>query len=186
MKKNVLLTPMFRASFPNVFRPKRNDLNGKDEYSVVALFPKGADLSALKAAAEAVCAEKWGADKTKWPANLKSPFRKHEEKTKEGVMPDGYEAGGIFMTLRSTQRPGVVDQNKQEIIDPSGFYAGCYARAAVSVYAYDQKGNRGVSFGLTHLQFMKDGEPFSGRPRVEDAFTPIEGMGGGDAGSVFG
>ena len=41
-------TPKFRVSYPNVFKPRRNELNGKDEYSVVALFKKGEDLSKLK------------------------------------------------------------------------------------------------------------------------------------------
>ena len=44
-------TPEFRVSFPVVFKPKKNDLSGEDEYSIVALFPKGADLTALKNAA---------------------------------------------------------------------------------------------------------------------------------------
>jgi len=35
-----LNTPEFRVAFPQVFTAKKNDLNGKDEYSVVALFPK--------------------------------------------------------------------------------------------------------------------------------------------------
>jgi len=58
-----ILTPKFRVSYPNVFRAKKNDLSGKDEFSVVALFPKGSDLRALQAAAKEVTVEKWGADK---------------------------------------------------------------------------------------------------------------------------
>lgn len=174
------VTPMFRVSYPNVFKAKKNDLNGKDEYSLVALFPKDADLSALKKAAQDAIIEKWGPDKTKWPDKLKSPFRDQGEKAKKDdkgamVLPDGHEAGAIFLTLRSTQRPGLIDQQKQDIIDSSAFYGGCFARASVSVYAYDQKGNRGVGFGLQNVQKMKDGPPFGGRTLAQDDFTPIEG-----------
>lgn len=180
-------TPQFRVSFPNVFKPRRNDLNGKDEFSLMALFEPGTDLTELKAAASAACAKKWGADQTKWPANLKSPFRDQAEKAKDGKLPDGMKAGGIFMTFKSSNRPSVVDQNRQEILEPSKFYAGCYARASVGAYAYDQKGNRGVSFGLNHVQLWKDGEPLSGRPTVESAFTPIATEAGEkkDATSIF-
>lgn len=172
-----IVTPEFRCSYPNVFKPRRNELSGQDEYSVVALFPKGADLSALKKAAQEAIIKKWGADKAKWPANLKSPFRDQNERAKEGSLPSGYETGAIFMNLKSKQRPQVVDQNVQAIIDETEFYAGCYAKASVNAYAYDQKGNRGVSFGLGNIQKVKDGEPLGGRTRAQDDFKAIEGAG---------
>lgn len=186
-------TPNFRASYPQVFKPKKNDLNGKDEYSVVALFPKGADLNALKAAAEAAVVEKWGKDKSKWPQRLKSPFRDQGEKAKnvdgKMVLPAGYEEGAVFLTLKSTQRPGVVDQNVQNILDESQFYAGCWARATVRAYAYDQKGNQGVAFGLQNIQKVRDGDPLGGRTRAEDDFSPVDSgaaeAGTGDATSLF-
>jgi len=177
-------TPTFRVSYPNVFKAKKNDLNGKDEFSVVALFKKGEDLTKLKEAAQKAIVEKWGPDKAKWPANLRTPFRLQEERAKEvdgkRVLPAGHEEGAIFLNLKSSQRPGVVDQNVQDIIDESQFYAGCYARASVNAYAYDQKGNRGVSFGLGNIQKVRDGEPLGNRARPEADFAPIQ-VEGGDA-----
>lgn len=178
MAENVI-TPKFRVSYPNVFAAKKNDLNGKDEYSLVALFAPGEDLSTLKAAAKAAIVEKWGADQSKWPSNLKSPFRDQGEKEKSGVMPDGYVKGATFITLKSNQKPGLVDGNRQAIIDPSAFYAGCYARASVRFFAYDQKGNRGVSCSLQNLQKMGEGESLSGRVSAEAEFSPVEGSGAG-------
>lgn len=172
------LTPYFRVSFPNVFKPKRNDFNGKDEYSLVALFPKGADLSVLKAAAQEAITKKWGADKSKWPSNLRTPFRDQAERAKnvdgKMILPSGHEEGAIFMNLKSTQRPGLIDKDKQEIIDEADFYSGCWARASVNAFAYDQKGNRGVTFGLMNLQKVKDDAPLGKRTRAEDDFSPVE------------
>jgi hypothetical protein len=162
-----IITPKFRVSYPNVFRARKNDLNGKDEYSVVALFAKGTDLSALKAAAGAAAKEKWG---DKLPKNLRSPFRDQGEKEKDGKLPEGHEAGAIFMNFKALQRPGLVDGNRQAIIDENDLYAGCYARAQVRAYAYDQKGNCGVAFGLQNLQKMGEGDPLSSRVKAEDAF----------------
>jgi hypothetical protein len=174
-----VMTPEFRVSYPNVLQPKRNELSGQDEFNVMAIFKKGTNLQVLMAAAQAAIEKKWGADRTKWPKPLKSPFRKHEQKYKEQqdgtkTLPPGFEAGGIFMNFKSRQRPGVVNEDVQPIIDPTEFYAGCYAQATVSAYAYDQKGNRGVAFGLGNIQKVRDGEPFGNRTKPEDDFQPVE------------
>jgi hypothetical protein len=185
-------TPKFRVSYPNVFKPRRNELNGKDEYSVVALFPKGADLSKLVEAAQKAMIAKWGPDKTKWPANIRSPFRKQEERAKnvDGkiILPPGHEEGAIFLNLKSNQAPGVVDQQVQKIINEADFYAGCFAIASVNAFAYDQKGNRGVSFGLGNIQKVSEGEPLGNRAKPEQDFAPIAVEGGtaaADASDLF-
>ena len=176
-------TPEFRVAFPAVFQPKRNDLSKKDEFSVVALFPKGADLSGLEKAAKEALEAKFGADKSKWPGDIakyRSPFRdqgdreKVDKQTGKRTLPQGYEKGSIYLTLRSAQRPGVVDNKMEEIIDTSDFYGGCWARASTNAYAYDQKGNRGVSFGLGNLQKLRDGDAFGNRTKAQDDFTAVE------------
>jgi hypothetical protein len=174
-----VMTPIFRISYPNIFKAKKNDLNGKEEYSCVALFAKGQDLSILKKAAEQALEDKWGKDKSKRPQMLKSPFRDQAERarydaaTGKKVLPSGYEEGAFFITLKSDQRPGVVDQNVQEIVDPSQIFAGCYCRATIRAYAYDAKGNKGVAFGLQNIQFIRNGDPLSGRTRAQDDFSPV-------------
>lgn len=173
-----VMTPVFRVSYPNVLKPKLNKLNNKEEYSVVALFPKGTNLDAMKKAAQAAIVEKWGADQKKWPKNLRTPFRKHEEKVTETddgkkLFPAGMEEGGIFMNLKSKQRPGVVNQKTEDIINESDFYAGCFARATVRCFAYYEAGNAGVSFGLQNIQKVKEGDPLGSRTRAQDDFAPI-------------
>lgn len=182
-----IITPEFRASYCRVFRPKLNDLNQKNEYSVVAIFGPKADLSPLLKAIGAAAAEKFGEDKSKWPKNLRNPVRKNEEREKDGKLPDGYEPGGHFITLKSEQRPGLVDENLQAIIDETKVYSGCYMRAQVRPFAYQQKGNAGVSFGLQNLQFLRDGDPLSGRQKAEDAFEPVAGAAkaGGESSDPF-
>ncbi len=179
------VTPVFRVSYPNVFKAKFNSLSKKEEFSVQALFKKGQNLDGLRAAANAACVKKWGADQAKWP-KLKSPFRDQADRVKDGKLPDGCEEGAIFMTYKSDKAPAIRDAaNVSFITEPSKFYAGCWARASVYAMAYDVNGARGVTFLLNHLQFSHDGESFSGRPSVEDAFEAIEGAGGQDATSVF-
>ncbi len=191
-----ILTPAFRASYVKLLKAEKNNLNGKMEYSVVALFKKGENLDPLKAAALAACEKKWGADKSKWPqknpvtgqGGVRSPFRDQAERgklndeTKQLVLPPGYEAGAIFINLKSEQKPGVVDENVQDIIDSSKLYSGCWLRATVNAFAYEQKGNAGVSFGLNNVQKVGDGDPIGGnRTKATDDFAPIAGAGGAAA-----
>ena len=205
MASNVI-TPEFRVSYPRVFKPEKNDLSGEMEFTVSALFKKGENLSALKKAAEEACEEKWGKDKSKWPKNLKSPFKDQgtrekekevveikngkETKTVKTVMPDGYEKGAMYLNLKSRQKPGLVDQSLNDIIDASEFYGGCYARASVRAMAYDMKVNKGVSFWLQNLQKTRDGESFGGRTAPQDDFEPIAAAGAeastGESDDIFG
>lgn len=191
-----ILTPKFRVSYPNVFEPKYNELSKRNEFSIVALFPKGADLSILRQAAAKALKEKFPT-REKFPESCLdilsptcvgtgqngNPFRDQadrEQTMDDGrkMLPAGYEKGAFYLNLRSTQRPGLVDMNVVEIIDPTQFYPGCWARADLSVYAYEKGKNKGVAFGLSNIQKVADGDAFSGRAKPEDAFAAI---GGGDA-----
>lgn len=178
---STLVTPEFRVAFPKVFKAERNDLNGNDEFSLVALFPKDADLSELKGAIKAAAVEKFG---DKLPTNLRSPLRDGEEKRREdGSLPPGYD-GALFVNMKCRKRPGVVDASLQDIIDETEFYGGCYARAQVHVQAYDQKGNKGVGVYLNHVQKLREGEPFgAGRVSASEAFGAAEGSQGAKAGT---
>lgn len=186
-------TPYFRVAFPSVFQPKLNKLKNKEEYSLVALFPIDADLSALKAAAREACEKKWGKDPSQWPQNLRSPFRNQGDRRKKNdagqmVLPEGYVDGAIYLNLSSSQRPGLVDAGMGEIIDTADFYGGCWARASVTVYAYDQGANRGVNFGLGNIQKWKDDQPFGNKTKPQDDFSPVASpsasVGGGQAHSA--
>jgi hypothetical protein len=180
-----LVTPEFRVSYPRVFKPERNDLNGQDEYSLVALFAPGADLSPLKAAVKQAAVNKWG---DSLPTNIRIPLRDGDEKIKDGAYPAGFEKGTVFVTMKCRKAPGVVDPQVQPILDDADFYGGCYARASVHVQAYDQKGNKGVSIYLNHVQKMRDGEAFGkGRVSPQQAFEAVAGApaSSGGAGGIF-
>ena len=173
-KDTKITTPIFRVSFPSVFQAKAGMDGGPGKFGITMLFDtkdpataKG--LEVMKNAVRAAVAEKWGADKTKWPKGLRLPFRDGTEKDY-----DGYGPGIVFCSATSKMKPGLVDGALQPIIEPSEFYAGCYARATINAYAYDRNGNRGVAFGLRNIQKVKDGESFSGASKPENDFDTIE------------
>ena len=166
-----IMTPTFRVAFPQVFTPKDMG-DGKPKYSVVMLFnhdaikanPWQTELwKGLKAAAEAAAAERWPKGVAD---NMMSPFKDGMEKQEY----DGYGAGVTFINAKSMYKPGLIASDRTEIIDASEFYGGCYARATVSVYAWEYMKKTGVNFGLLNVQKVKDGDPFGGNSRPEDDF----------------
>lgn len=171
------MTPEFRVSFPALFKARAMEEGKEEKFSVVMLFPKNANLKALKQAAHDACVDAWGKDQKAWPQNLRSPFRD------QGTKPEyeGYEAGAVFLTASSKIKPGIVDARVVPILDESEVYGGCYGRATVNAYTYEVKGNVGVSFGLINFQKTRDGESLTGRSRPQDDFNPIEGVAGDDS-----
>lgn len=168
------ITPEFRLSFPALAKPV--SYQGQDaKYSIVMLFRKKTDITALKRIVKVALEEQWGSDKAKWPKGLKMPFRDGDEKD-DTV---GY-ADTIFCTAKSKEsaQPGMVDARNQPVIDvEKTFYAGCYCRAEIIAYAFDVSGNKGVGFSLQNIQKLKEGEKFSGRKNAEDVFEAVEDAG---------
>ena len=177
------ITPEFRVSFPSLFKA-RSFNEGEPKYSLTALVPKNINLRksistrykyGVMELCEKAAEEKWGAEwKKKKPA---MPFKDGDEKE---PMLDGYE-GHNYFAMASKMRPGLIGPDKEKIELEDDFFAGCYARAEVSAYAYEysEKGKvlkRGV--GLNLLNVMKtstEGERFSGpRQEAEEAFDGIE------------
>lgn len=177
VRREVVLTPEFRVSFPYVFQPSKNlqDPTKPGKYSLTMLFTEKTDLTALKKAVADVMTQQFGPDKTKWP-KIRMPFRDQSEKADRF---QGYTPGAMFITATSKDRPGVVDAKVAPIIDPSAFYAGCYARATVNAYYYDQAGNKGVAFGLANVQKTRDGDSLGGRPSAESQFSAVDESGNG-------
>ena len=173
-----VVTPEATASYAYVFeaRPSLNP-DGEPQFSITLVFPKSADLSKLKAAAKAAVRKRWG---DKPPAGLRSPFRDGD--AEEGKAGDPTFADSIFISAKSKQRPGVVDQALRPIMDPVQFYSGCKCRASVYAFAYDKGGNKGVTFFLNNLQKLGEGTRLSGRRPAEADFDAVAGSGASDDG----
>lgn len=164
MSKKVV-TGKVRGSYVNVFRPRLNDMSGQDEYSMSLLIPKSdtATVAKIKAAINAAKAEKFPG---KTPANFRSPLRDGDEERGD----DPAYVGHWFMNVKSKNKPGIVDKDRNEVIDADEFVSGDYCRVSINAYGYDVSGNRGVSFGLGNVQVLAKGEPLSSRARAEDDF----------------
>lgn len=163
-----VITPTFRASFVNVFEPRENPQSGKLEYSVKMIFDKDADMEGLKEIIKEAVRNKWG---DRPPKGLRMPLRNGNESDLDKYPEDKDK---IIANAKSVMYPpGLIDaKTKQEIIDPKEFYSGCYAKASLVAYAYDNV-SKGVAFGLQNLLKIKDGEPLVNRASAESDFAGI-------------
>ena len=64
----------------------------------------------------------------------------------------------MFLNANSTQKPGIVDKDLNEILDPDEVYSGCWGRASINFYPFSVNGNKGIGVGLNNVQKLKDGE----------------------------
>lgn len=169
-----LMTPEATLSFPHLFVPQAAEDGGIPKYSCSLVFSPEAqqtpEFQALRAAAVAAAKEKWG---DKAAEKLKSARYKT---FRDDVAAKGYPEGSVFINVRSTYAPGIVRWDKSLITeaDKAEVYPGAIVRAIVSAFAYERKGNHGVSFGLDGLQKLRDGERLDGRVNVQDAFDATE------------
>lgn len=173
-----VVTPEGQLSFPFIFvaKPKMNaQENDRPRFSTAIVFPEGADLTALKQIVLDAAKVKFGdkaADMFRSKA-LRSPFRTDGESK-------GYAEGTTFVTAWSHNRPGIVsifpDPNNEGRPTPitneqsERVYPGVIAKLLVSAFAYDNSGNKGVSFSLAGVQVIKDGERIDGSIAATDAF----------------
>ncbi len=166
---NRVITPVARLSYPYLFEPSKPMADGGDaKYQCELIFPAGSDMSDLKRAANQAAKDKWG---DKIPKNIRTPFR-DGDKDREGK--DGYE-GCTFIGARSKDKPGVVvGRDRTPCMDPSEVYGGCFVKASVTAFAYDNAGNKGVSFALNNVWKIRDGEPFGNRRNASEEFQGAE------------
>ena len=61
-------------------------------------------------------------------------------------------ANSYFINANSAAAPGIVDADRQPIIDRSEVYSGVYGRASINFYAFNSNGNKGIACGLMKLR----------------------------------
>ena len=165
MTKTRLVTPDAILSYPNLFTPRAMAEGMPEKYSCELIFPEGTDLTPLREAASAAAIQKWG---DKLPANVRSPFRDGDE-DRPGKPED---AGTTFISARSKQKPKVLEgEDMNPVMDEGEVYGGCVCRVSVTAFAYDQAGNKGVSFFLNNVWKLRDGEPLGGGVSAADEFA---------------
>lgn len=156
MSTTKVITGKVRFSYVNIFKSRAFQAGQDAKYSVCLLIPKEdkATIKKIKAAIDAAVQDgissKWGGKK---PANLKQPLRDGDAERADEA-PE-YE-GMYFLNCNSTRKPGIVDKDLNEILDPDEVYSGCWGRASINFFPFNTNGNKGVGVGLDNIQKLKD------------------------------
>ena len=172
----VITGPQTRWSYANVWNPKAIN-GGTPKYSVSLIIPKSdtKTIEKIKSAIEAAYTE--GQAKLKGTGKsvpalsaIKTPLRDGDlERPDDEAYKNAY-----FINANSPTAPGIVDADRQPILETSEVYSGVYGRASINFFAFNSNGNKGIACGLNNLQKIRDGEPLGGKARAEDDFATDE------------
>jgi len=168
----VITGPDTRWSYANVWEAKSIN-GGTPKFSVSLIIPKSdtRTVAKVKAAIEAAYhegeAKLKGNGKTVPPlSTIKTPLRDGDTERPD----DPAYANAYFINANSATAPGIVDADRQPVLNRSEIYSGVYGRASINFYAFNSNGNRGIACGLNNLQKVRDGEPLGGKSSAEDDF----------------
>lgn len=167
----VVIGPV-RFSYAHVWEPSAMNEDAPKKYSVAVLIPKSDKASIAKVNAAIEVAKTEGTIKLggKIPPNLKVPLRDGDLDRPD----DEVYQGHFFMNCNSTNKPGILDKDKNEILDKSEFYSGCYGFVSVNFYAFNTSGSKGIGAGLGNLMKTADGDKLSGGASAIEDFGNID------------
>lgn len=170
-----------RLSFADIFEPKEqknDDGTTRKTYGANFLIAKEGDefnnVKVIQKAATAAKRRKWGDDKDKWPK-----LKPEKVCLRDGDLEDwdGYadmfyvssnrrEADGMprVITNRKDADGKWIPAKPGEAACP---YAGCYVNAIVRLWAQDNEHGKRINASLEAIQFLRDGEAFSGSAPVD-------------------
>lgn len=169
----VITGPKTRWSYANVWDAKSIN-GGTPKYSVSLIIPKSDIKTVEKIQAAIQAAYEEGQSKLKGNGKsvpalslIKTPLRDGDmERPDDEAYKNSY-----FINANSATAPGIVDADRNPILERSEVYSGVYGRASISLYAFNSNGNRGIACGLNNLQKISDGDPLGGKSRAEDDFA---------------
>lgn len=142
-------------------KPKTGE--GKEKFSVVALFPKDhPQVAAIKAEIQKVADAKWPGKGAEVLKQLAAGDRLclHDGEAKADK--PGYE-GNLFINASNELRPLVVGPQREPLVEADGKpYSGSYGNIIVEFWAQDNQFGKRISASLLGVQHIKDGERLSG------------------------
>lgn len=170
MSETKVITGKVRFSYAHVFEAVAINEGDKKKYSVAVLIPKTDKKTiakieaAVKAATEAGKTSKFGG---KIPPTLKKPLRDGDAERPEN---EEY-AGHYFINASSQTRPGILNENGEEMLNKEDFYSGCYGLVSLNFYPFNSNGSKGIAAGLNNIKKTDDGEKLgSGRSSAQEDF----------------
>lgn len=162
-----------RISFPDIWEARAFG-DSKPSFSAAFLLAKNdPQIEKINEVVSAAAKEKWG---EKAEAQIKAIKAGDKTFIHDGDAKPyaGYE-GNVYLNARSYTRPTIVDRDRSPLTEADGrIYAGCYVNAILDVWVQDNQYGKRINATLQGIQFLKDGEAFSGgRAASNDDFEDL-------------
>lgn len=163
--------------------------NKKFRHSATFLAEVGSESAKqIETAIKAVAEEKW---KAKAPIMLESlKFNANKNCYLPGALKadkyDGFEGCMSLSTHRKVEDgvPDIRDIRGQKC-GTGVVYSGCYVNAIVDIYAQGAP-NEGIRCGLVGVQFLRDGDAFSGSRASDSDFEDLSAGASGEVDDLMG
>lgn len=169
-----------RLSFPHLFTPQAGTDGGEPKYNATFIIePGSANAKALAKAVDAVAKEKWADKATATLTALRKTdkvcYREDEKVNQSGDVYSGFE-GMCWVSASDKTRPTVIDRDKSPLTSADGRpYGGCYVNVILDVWPQDNGYGKRVNASLKGVQFVKNGDAFSGgAPASADEFDVVD------------
>lgn len=175
-----------RAAFLNVFEPKPFE-NGPPTYNGKFIIDPSdkATVQKLRDAMLQVAEAKWPGKgkqtfdkmvKTGKPKNIEVCFVEEPYANGDGDPYDGFE-DMFYLSAKAgeDQRPLVIDRDRSPLLSRDGRpYSGSYVNVQAEIWAQSNNFGKGIRATMKGIQFVKDGDAFSGgAPASVDDFDDV-------------
>ena len=168
-----LLIKGVRLSYPHLFEKWSGEEGQEKKYSARFLLDKKTHKAEIEAIKKHIEQFQKDNGKGKKAASRKWFFRDgdHEDETSDDVK------GQWYIASSEKTRPNVINKDKSPITEEDDIvYAGCFVNALIRPWWQNNKFGIRINANLLAVQFVKDGDRFSGisRPDVDEAFDDEE------------
>lgn len=171
-----------RAAFLKVF--KAEAVNGGDKPVFGGswlLDPKDPQIKMIEDAMKAVAKDKWGAKADGIYKEMKSGGKLCLKDGDSKASYEGFE-GMMFVSSSTATRPLALNRDKSPVTEEDGvLYSGCYVNVSLELWAQDNSWGKRINAQLGGVQFVKDGDAFSGGGSAADEADFEELADGADA-----
>lgn len=169
-----------RLAFAEAVFEKKSVNGGEPAYGCTLILPPTSEAIAMITAEEDRLAALTWPDKAQ--AMLQMIRANNAQALKPGALKAKFDGfmGNFFISTNAKVAPTTVDRTGVQIGAKDGkLYAGCYVLAHISLWTQDNQWGQKINANLLGLQFLRDGDAFSGGP-APSAASDFANLGAGE------
>jgi hypothetical protein len=175
-----------RLAFPDLFEATSFE-DSEPSYKATFIFPPDhPQIQEVRKAMQQAAKTKWGEKAgdvyRSLTASNRLAFRSGEDKAHL----DGF-AGNFYISSSNKTRPTVIDRDRSPLTAKDGRpYGGCFVNAIIEFWPQDNKWGKRINASLAGVQFLRDGDAFSGGAAAQAEDFEDLGFDGDEGGASSG